>query len=135
MSTITNNPILSNTKTERYGAIWSSVYDMLKPQIWQELVPYFGKGVGLAEFAHIMGATVNIAGPTKTVYEEGSIYKLVALAAGGIGVTGEGVDITFSLAAAEFDANDKGYLAENDIVVIPAYYLEEDGDKSVSPEH
>jgi hypothetical protein len=101
MSTITNNPILSNAKQVRYGAVWSSVYDMLKPQIWQELVKYYGAGVGLAEFAHIMGATVNIAGPHKTVYEEGSPYKLVTLGIGGIAITAEGVDITFNLYASE----------------------------------
>jgi len=134
MSTITPNAILSNAKQERYGAVWSSVYDMLKPQVWQELIKYYGQGVGLAEFAHIMGATVNVAGPTKTVYEEGSIYKLVTLSANDIGVAAEGADITFGLAATEYDANDKCYLAENDIIVIPAYYLEEDSAKSVRPE-
>lgn len=135
MSTITNNPILSNAKQVRYGAIWSSVYDMLKPQIWQELVKYYGGGVGLAEFAHIMGATVNIAGPTKIVYEEGSPYKLVTLGIGGIAIAGEGVDITFTLDAAEYDTSNKAYLAVRDMVVIPAYYLEEDGTKSVKPEN
>lgn len=133
MSTITHNEILSNTKQVSYGAVWSSIYDMLKPQIWQELIKYYGEGIGLAEFAQIMGATVNVAGPTKTVYEEGSIFKLVELGT-EIPVTGEGVDITFTLAAAEYDASNKCYLTEQDVIVVPAYYLEEDGTKSVKPE-
>ncbi len=135
MSTITHNPILSNAKQVRYGAVWSSIYDMLKPQIWQELSKYYGGGVGLAEFAHIMGATVNVAGPDKTVYEEGSIYKLVTLDQAGIAVTAEDTEITFSLAAAEYDVSNKCYLAVHDMVLIPAYYLEEDGVKSVKPEN
>ena len=135
MSTITHNAISSNTKQVRYGAVWSSIYDMLKPQIWQELIKLYGEGVGLAEFAHIMGATVNIAGPHKTVYEEGSLFKLVELGIGGIGATAEDTDITFTLAAAEYDASNKAYLTEHDMIVIPAYYLEEDGVKSIKPEN
>ncbi len=133
MSTITHNEVLSNTKQVRYGAVWSSIYDMLKPQIWQELIKYYGEGIGLAEFAQIMGATVNIAGPTKTVYEEGSLFKLVELG-DDIAIAGEGVDISIQLAAGEYDASNKCYLTEHDVVVIPAYYLEEDGSKSVKPE-
>ena len=134
MSTIAHNEILSNTKQVRYGAVWSSIYDMLKPQIWQGLVKYYGAGAGLAEFATLNGATVNVAGPTKTVYEEGSQFKLVELGAAITANNTEGGNITITLADTEYDAANKAYLTENDIIVIPAYYLEEDGEKSIRPE-
>ena len=134
MSTITHNEVLSNSKQVRYGAVWSSIYDMLKPQIWQELVKLYGPGVGLAEFAHLNGATVNVAGPTKTVYEEGSLFKLVELG-DAIATAVEGADITVYLADTEYDAASKAYLTIHDQVVIPAYYLQEDGAKSLKPEN
>ncbi len=97
---------------------------MLKPQIYGDYIKYYGKGVGLLEFLYLTGATVNVAGPSKTVWEEGSLTKLVEID-GAITPVGAGVDITFSLAAGEFDANHSSYLNLNDIIVIPAEYIEE----------
>lgn len=133
MSTISNLGITSNTVQARYGSVWSSVYDFLKPQVWQNLVKYYGSGVGLADFAHVNGATIKVAGPTLTAYEEGSQFKLVELGADIVAV-GEGVDATATLAAGEYDAQNKCYLRVNDVVIIPAYYLEQDGSKSIRPE-
>lgn len=125
MSTITPGTISSNTNNQRYGYSFDSIYNtMLKPQIYGEYIKYYGKGVGLLEMAYLAGNTINLAGPSKTVWEEGSLTKLVELN-GEIAVKGAGVDITFSLAAGEFDANDAGYLNTNDIIVIPAEYIEE----------
>src|SRR5512133_2372161 len=121
MSTITNNTILSNAKQVRYGATWSSIYDFLKPQVWQNIVKYYGPGVGLADFAHANGATIKVAGPTLTAYAEGSQYKLVELGA-AIAITAEGADATATLAAGEYDVSNKGYLRLQDVVLIPAYY-------------
>jgi hypothetical protein len=94
------------------------------PQIWQELVKYYGPNIGLLEFAVMQGATVPIAGATKTVWSEGSLVKLVELV-GTIGVTALATDITFSIAGTEYDVNHKSYLAVNDQVVIPAFYITE----------
>ncbi len=133
MSTITNNAILSNTQNARYGAVWADVYDMLKPDIWQELVPYYGNGVGMAEWIHAAGNVVNVSSPTKTVYEQGSIYKLVEVEE--IAIAAEGADITVTLADAEYDANGKCYLNLHDVLVIPAEYLQKPtGTKAVKPE-
>jgi hypothetical protein len=133
MSTVTPNAILSNTQNARYGAVWADVYDMLKPDVWQELVPYYGNGVGMAEWIHAAGNIVNISSPTKTVYEEGSIYKLVEVEE--ISVAAQGVDITVKLADAEYDANGKSYLNLHDVLVIPAEYLQKPtGTKAVKPE-
>lgn len=125
MSTVTKGTISSNTNNQRYGYSFDSIYNtMLKPQIYGEYIKYYGKGVGLLEMAYLAGNTINLAGPSKTVWEEGSLTKLVELN-GEIAIKGAGVDITFSLAAGEFDANDAGYLNTNDIIVIPAEYIEE----------
>jgi hypothetical protein len=125
MSTVVPGTILSNTNNQRYGYSFDSIYNtMLKPQIYGDYIKYYGKGVGLLEMLYLTGATVNIAGPHKTVWEEGSLTKLVKLN-GPITVKGAGVDITFSLDAAEFDVNGACYLNTNDIILIPAEYIEE----------
>jgi len=133
MSTITPNAILSNTKAQRYGKVWADVYDMAKPDIWQELVQYYGKGVGFAEWAEAAGNTITFGSTSATVYEEGSPYKLVEV--DEIAITAEGVDITVVLADAEYDANGKAYLALHDVIVIPAEYLQKPtGTKALKPE-
>ena len=133
MSTVTPGTISSNTNNQRYGYSFDSIYNtMLKPQIYGEYIKYYGKGVGLLEMAYLAGTTINLAGPTKTVWEEGSLTKLVELN-GAIAVKAAGVDITFSLAAGEFDANDAGYLNTNDIIIIPAEYIEEGGVAATIP--
>jgi hypothetical protein len=133
MSTVNTQALLSTTNDAVYGAGWNTVYDAMNvPQIWQELVKYYGPNIGLLEFAVMQGATVPIAGPTKTVWEEGSLVKLVKLN-GEIAITAEGDNITFSLDADEFSANHNCYLAVHDQIVIPAYYIEEDGAQSIVP--
>lgn len=133
MSTITPGTISSNTNNQRYGYSFDSIYNtMLKPQIYGDYIKYYGKGVGLLEMLYLTGATVTVAGPSKTVWEEGSLTKLVKLH-GAIAVKGAGVDITFSLDAAEFDANHASYLNTNDIIVIPAEYIEEGGVPAIIP--
>lgn len=133
MSTVTTRAVLSNTNDAIYGQGWNTIYDAMNvPQIWQELVKYYGPNIGLLEFAVMQGATVPIAGPTKTVWEEGSLVKLVKLN-GQIGITAMDTNITFSLDAAEYDANHKCYLSENDQIVIPAFYITEDGAQSIVP--
>lgn len=135
MSTVTTNAILSNTKGDGvYGGYWNTVYDAMNvPQIWGELVKYYGPNIGLLEFAVMMGATVPIAGASKTVWEEGSLVKTVELE-GEIAITAVGTNITFSLAAGEYDAYHRSYLEVGDQVVIPAYYLEDGGAQALKPE-
>lgn len=133
MSTIVPGTILSNTNNQRYGYSFDSIYNtMLKPQIYGEYIKYYGKGVGLLEMLYLTGATVTVAGDHKTVWEEGSLTKLVKLN-GPIVVKGPGVDITFSLDAAEFDTNHASYLNTNDIILIPAEYIEEGGIPAIIP--
>ena len=94
---------------------------MLKPQIYGEYIKYYGKGVGLLEMAYLAGNTINLKGPTLTVWEEGSLTKLVKIS-GPIVVKGAGVDILFSLDAAEFSGTSR-YVNINDQIVIPAEYM------------
>ena len=95
MSTVTTNAILSNTKGDGvYGGQWNTIYDAMNvPQIWGELVKYYGPNIGLLEFAVMMGATVPIAGASKTVWEEGSLVKTVELE-GEIAITAVDTNIT-----------------------------------------
>lgn len=132
MSTISTPAVLSPTNNGRYGYSFDSIYNALKPQIFQDYLKYYGAGVGVLGLSMLAGNTVNIAGETKTAYEEGAYTKLIKLN-GAIAPVGAGVDITFSLDAAEYDANGACYLNTNEIVVIPAEYMTEGGVASTIP--
>ncbi len=135
MSTLSHPAISSNTTATGYNSVWASLYDadMQVPQIWNEIINYYGPGVGLLEWQYAAGNIVPIAGPSKTLFEQGSLVKLVTIQ-GDIAVTLEGADGHLHLAATEFDANGNCYLKVNDIVVIPAKYLEISGVDSTKPE-
>jgi hypothetical protein len=133
MSTIVKGTVTSNTVNSRYGYQLDSIYNtMLKPQVYSDYIKYYGKGVGLLEFIYLTGATTNIKGNLLTLWAEGSLTKLVKLH-GAIAPAGAGVDITFSLDAAEFDGNGNCYLNINDIVVIPAFYMQDTATQSIMP--
>lgn len=133
MSTTTKGVILSPTNNDRYGYTFDSIYNtMLKPQIFGDYLKYYGKGVGLLEWLYLAGQTVTVAGSSKTVWEEGSLTKLVEIE-GAIAVAAAGANITFHLAAGEFDANHARYLNINDIIVIPAEYIEENAVPATIP--
>jgi len=136
MSVLVPGTISSNTYNTGYNSIWASLYDtdMQVPQIWGEIIKYYGPGVGLLEFIYMANAIVPVAGPTKTLFEEGSLIKGVELF-DAIAVTGApGVDAVAHLAATEFTGTDTCYLSLNDAVVIPPQYLEVDGDPATKPE-
>jgi hypothetical protein len=136
MSTISKVAVASNTLNTPYNSVWASLYDtdMQVPQIWGEIVKRYGPGIGLLEFLYMTGSIVPIAGPSKKLIEEGSFVKTVELFS-PITVVGEGVDAHLHLAAAEFGTTtDNAYLALNDIVVIPAKYIEISTVKATKPE-
>ena len=141
MSTLTKGTISSNTFNMPYDTIWASLYDtdMLVPQIWPEIIKQLGPGVGLQEWLYAAGATIPVAGPHKTLFEEGSLIKLVEIV-GDIAVTAEGGNGHLHLAAGEFIGpdgtvfTDSCYLSLNDIVVIPAEYIEISGVQATKPE-
>ncbi|MFH1348416.1 MAG: hypothetical protein ABIH58_02160, partial [Patescibacteria group bacterium] len=135
MSTLVKGTIASNTLNTPYDSIWASIYDldMQVPQIWGELIKYYGPGVGLLEWLYAANAIVPVAGPSKTLFEEGSLVKLVEIA-GDIAVTAEGGNGHLHLAATEFTGTDSCYLSLNDIVVIPAEYIEISGVQATKPE-
>ena len=136
MSTLVKGTISSNTYNTPYNSVWASLYDtdMQVPQIWGEIIKYYGPGVGLLEWIYAANAIVPIAGPSKTLFEEGSLVKLVEIGAADIAVQNAGVDITFGLAVGEFTGTDTCYLSLHDIVVIPAEYIEINNVESTKPE-
>jgi hypothetical protein len=130
MSTLSTPAVTSNTLNTGYNSQWASLYDtdgtvnMQVPQIWGEIVKRYGPGIGLLEFLYMAGSIVPVAGPTKKVFEEGSFVKTVATA-GASGIVAAGGAWTLHLAAAEFGGTtDNSYLSKNDIVVVPAKYIE-----------
>ena len=137
MSTLTKGTISSNTLSTPYDSVWASIYDtdMLVPNIWPELIKLYGDGVGLLEWLYAAGATKSTSSPTTKLFEEGSLVKLVTIGLADIAVQlVAGGDITFGLAAAEFTGTDSNYLAENDIIVIPAEYVQDGGVDCTKPE-
>lgn len=136
MSTLVPGTISSNTYNTGYNSVWASLYDtdMQVPQIWGEIINYYGPGIGILELLYMAGNIVQIAGPTKTLFEQGSFLKLVEVGAAGIAATGApGADATFGLAAGEFTGTDTCYLSQNDAILIPAEYLEVNGVAATKP--
>jgi hypothetical protein len=132
MSTVTVQPVLSPTNNQRYGFSFDSIYNTQKPQIVEDYLKYYGSGIGVLGLSTLAGNIINIAGSSKTAYEEGAFTKLVELN-GAIAPAGAGVNITFRLAAAEYDLNGACYLNTNEILVIPAEYMTEGGANSTIP--
>ena len=135
MSTIAKGTVLSNTAQSGYNSTWASLYDtdMQVPQIWGEIVKKYGAGIGILEFLYMTDAIVPLAGPTKKVFEEGSLVKTVTLNT-NTATTAEGSNLSIRLADTEFVSNYVSYLALHDQVIIPAEYLQIDGVKATKPE-
>jgi hypothetical protein len=133
MSTLVPGTITSPTTNQRYGFSFDSLQNaMLKPQVENYLIKRYGKGVGILEFARWSGATISIPNQTREVFEEGSLVKTVVLN-GPIAITAMGLDITFSIAAAEYDLQGSCYLNTNDIIVIPAEYMQDIATQALMP--
>ena len=134
MSTIATIPIASNTVNTGYTSVWASLYDaaiagtgfgtgMKTPEVWNEIVKYYGPGVGLLEWQYAAGNIATVSGPTETLFEEGSLVKLVRVGVAiPIHAAALGSATTLQLAATEFDANGDCYLSLNDEVIIPPKY-------------
>jgi hypothetical protein len=135
MSTLSKGTITSNTTQTGYNSVWASIYDgdMQVPQIWGEIVKRHGAGIGILEFLYMTGAIVPLAGPTKKVFEEGSLVKTVALNTAS-GTTLAGADVSIHLADTEFTSNYNSYLSLHDQIVVPAKYLTIAGVKATKPE-
>jgi hypothetical protein len=132
MSTIATPAVVTQTNNQRYGYSFDSIYNTQKPQIFEDYLKAYGSGIGILGLSTLAGNIINIAGSSKTAYEEGALTKTVTLN-GAIAPAGAGVAITFSLAAAEYDANGACYLNTNEILVIPAEYMTEGGVASTIP--
>jgi len=137
MSTLAKGTISSNTLNTPYNSVWASIYDldMAVPQVWGELIQYYGPGVGMLEWLYAANAIVPIQGTSKTLFEEGALVKAVTIGAADIAVQlVAGGNITFGLAATEFTGTDSCYLSLNDAVVIPAEYVSDGGVACTKPE-
>jgi hypothetical protein len=129
MSTTSSPAVLSNTINTGYNSVWASLYDtdMLVPQIWGEIVKLYGPGIGLLEFLYMAGSTVAVAGPTKKLFEELSLVRLVTTE-GASGAVAPGAAWTLHLSTADFSGTtDNAYLSVKDIVVVPAKYVTKSG--------
>jgi len=126
MSTLSKPAVTSNTLNTGYNSVWASLYDtnMQVPQIWGEIVKKYGPGIGMLEFLYMAGSIVPVAGPTKKLFEEGSFVKTVELNEAS-GTVNAGAALTLHLAVGEFGGTtDNSYLSVNDIVIIPAKYIQ-----------
>ena len=135
MSTTSSPAVLSNTINTGYSTVWASLYDtdMLVPQIWGEIVKLYGPGIGLLEFLYMAGSTIQIAGPTKKLFEELSLVRLVTTE-GVSGAVAAGAAWTLHLSTADFSGTtDNAYLSVKDIVVVPAKYVTKNSVKVTKP--
>ncbi|MFA5638700.1 MAG: hypothetical protein WC961_07470 [Anaerovoracaceae bacterium] len=136
MSSVTKGTIGSLTTQSAYNVNFDSLYNaVLKPQILAELIQRYGLGIGVHDILYFANRTAPVKGSSETVFEEGSPYKLVTVGAGTIPIANAGAAVAFSLAAADFDTNDKTFLAVGDAVIIPPKYLTVGGAATYEPKH
>jgi hypothetical protein len=120
----TNQAVVSNTVTAGYNQQFNSIYDaMLKPQIFGELIELYGKGLGIFDMLYFAGNTIDVKGHKQTVWSQGAIQKPITLSLAISGAAGAGADLTFKVNTAEYDTNNKTFLAVKDAVLIPETYL------------
>ena len=113
----------SYTQIGNYNeAQFKSIYSLLfPPEIWNEWYEKYGNGFKVLDFLNMANRTSSIANRTYSHFEDGTDLR-VATTLAQIGAGVAGANITFSLAATDYDANGNGPLRENFSVYIPAAY-------------
>lgn len=120
---VTNQAVASNTVTAGYNQNFNSIYEaMLKPQIFGELVDLYGMGLGVFDMIYFAGNIIDVKGHKQTVWSQGAIQRPITLL-GTIGTQSAGVDITFKIATAEYDTDNKTFLTTNDAIFVPEAYM------------
>jgi len=136
MSTTTPGTIGSLSVQAAYNAKFDSVYNaMLNPQVWADLIQRYGKGIGLHDILFFAERTAPVKAHTTTLFEEGAIHKLITIGASEVAIAVATANISVSLAAGDFDANGKAFLAVGDSIIVPPKYLTLDGAATYEPLH
>lgn len=130
----TLNPATSLTNTAPYSEKWFSIYDAQRePKIWKELVQVYGNRMGMFDFTELAGNTFALPARSIKIFEEVAFKRLIELgdvgSSKGIAANAAGANITFKLAATEYDSNGYGYLRVNDNVIVPKLYMAAGTDK------
>ena len=105
-----------------YTAQWLSLHsDLLRPVVLPTLYKTYGRGFDYLDFLSMAGKNGLVAGRTVNLWEQGNIKSTITTAT-AIATSGVGAQITFKIAAGNYDTNNNPVLRTNQVVYIPASY-------------
>jgi hypothetical protein len=105
-----------------YTAQWLSLHsDLLRPVVLPTLYKTYGRGFDYLDFLSMAGKNGLVAGRTVNLWEQGNIKSTITTAT-AIVTAGVGAQITFKIAAGNYDTNTNPVLRTNQVVYIPSSY-------------
>ena len=124
----------SNTVSTGYVNSIDSLYSFnLTPQKWKAVIDLYGPGLGIFQWLYFAGQTVNVKSHTLKTIERGSLERGVQLDSSGISTSSAGADVTFKIAAGEYNASNECYLNVDDVIIIPPTYASDSGTNGTTP--
>lgn len=105
-----------------YTTKWASKNDVLyKPEVLKTMYEIYGDGFRLFDFLTIAEKETSVPNETITHLEAYAPWSLITLGT-AIAVTAAGGNISFKVAAADYDANNNCFLRVGDTVYVPSSY-------------
>ncbi|HUW91839.1 MAG TPA: hypothetical protein VMV74_01640 [Bacteroidales bacterium] len=112
----------SYSAQSNYTSTWASLYSIeFPPEIYNEWFQRYGQGFKILDFLRMFGKEQTVRDRTFYHYEDGTDLRACTLAS-AIVVGIAGANITFTLAAADYDASNNGPLRDQFTVLIPKGY-------------
>lgn len=106
----------------------NSLYDLdLPPQVFQQIYEQYGpRSYGMFDFLAMVGNEVDITNDELILFELPALRRSIKIGS-EISTGAAGVDITFTLAADQYNTNNAGPLRIGDSIYIPPRYVEING--------
>jgi len=112
----------SYTVATGYNTGLDSLYSLnLDPQKWGSMIDLYGKGLGIFQWLHFAGQTVNVKSHSLKVIEEGSLERGIKLGS-AIATNAAGGTISFTVHADDIDSNSNTFLQKDDAIFLPPTY-------------
>jgi hypothetical protein len=116
-------PATSYSARGQWTNLWQSLYSFEKvPQVWKKIYKQYGHLFDVFDWIDLMGETIDIKGETLSIFEQYAYERLITIGTGGISTGAAGADITFTLDAADYDAQNNGPLNPGSAILIPGAY-------------
>lgn len=109
-----------------YDVNVNSLWDInLPPQYFAQIYEQYGpRSFGFFDFLMAVGREETITNDILKLFELPAVRRSLKIGTGGIALTAAGVNITFALAADQYNTNNAGPLRVGDSIFIPPKYCE-----------